>query len=74
MGESLWQKDRIVTHILFDLCLSKHLSPVANFGDQSLFRQGYYYLTQPWDRCEGTEATLISILLRDRLHIKVRLF
>ena len=36
MGESLWQKDRMVTHILFDLCLFKHFSPVANFGYQSL--------------------------------------
>ena len=38
MGESLWQKDRMVTHILFDLCLFKHFSPVANFGNQSLFQ------------------------------------
>ena len=29
-------KDRMVTHILFDLCLFKHFSPVANFSDQSL--------------------------------------
>ena len=28
--------DRMVTHILFDLCLFKHFSPVANFGYQSL--------------------------------------
>ena len=28
--------DRMVTHILFDLCLFKHFSPVANFSDQSL--------------------------------------
>ena len=36
MSESFWQKDRMATHILFDLCLFKHFSPVANFGDQSL--------------------------------------
>ena len=35
-GGSLWLKDRMVTNILFDLCLFKHLSPVSNFGDQSL--------------------------------------
>ena len=35
-GGSLWQKDRMVTHILFYLCLFKHFSPVANFGYQSL--------------------------------------
>ena len=34
MGGSLWKKDRMVTHILFDQCL--HFSPVANFGNQSL--------------------------------------
>ena len=37
MGESLCQKDRIVTHIHFDLCPFKHFSPVVNFGYQSLF-------------------------------------
>ena len=26
----------MVTHILFDLCLFKHFSPVANFGYQSV--------------------------------------
>ena len=36
MGESLWQKDRMVTHILFDLCLFKNFSPVKNFSNQSL--------------------------------------
>ena len=36
MGGSLWQKDGMVTHMLFDLCFFKHFSPVANFGDQSL--------------------------------------
>ena len=36
LSESFWQKNRLVTHILFDLCLRKHFSPVANFGQQSL--------------------------------------
>ena len=36
MSESFWQKNRLVTHILFDLCLFKHFSPVANFSYQSL--------------------------------------
>ena len=36
MSESFWQKNRLVTHILFDLCLFKHFSPVSNFGQQSL--------------------------------------
>ena len=36
VGESNCQKDIFVTHILFDLCLLKHFSPVANFGYQSL--------------------------------------
>ena len=37
MGGSLWQKDSLVTFILFELCLFKHFSPVANFGYQSLY-------------------------------------
>ena len=37
MSESFWQKYRMVTHLLFDLGLFKHFSPVANFGDKSLF-------------------------------------
>ena len=36
MSESFWQKNRLVTHTLFDLCLFKHSSPVTNFGYQSL--------------------------------------
>ena len=36
MSESFWQRDRMVTHIFLDLCLIKHFSPVANFGNQSL--------------------------------------
>ena len=35
-GESFWQKNRLVTHILFDLCLFEHFSPVANFEQQSI--------------------------------------
>ena len=37
MSESFWQKNRMVTSILFDLCLHKHFIPVANFGYQSLY-------------------------------------
>ena len=36
MGESFWQKNRLVTHILFDLCLFEHFRPVANFEQQSI--------------------------------------
>ena len=42
MSESFWQKDRMVTHILFDLCLFTHFSPVANFGYQSLGAHIYW--------------------------------
>ena len=38
MGESHWQKDSLVTFILFELC---HFSPVANFGHQSLESTGH---------------------------------
>ena len=36
MSESFWQKDKMVTHICFDLCLFNHFRPVANFGNQSI--------------------------------------
>ena len=38
MGKSFWQKNSLVTHILFDLCLLPimMLSPFANFGKQPL--------------------------------------
>ena len=38
MSESFWQRSSLVTHIFFDLCLFKHCSPVANFGQQSLVK------------------------------------
>ena len=34
LSESSWQKNSLVTNIFFDLCLFKHFSPVANFGQQ----------------------------------------
>ena len=36
MSESIWQKNSLVTHIFFDLCLFQHFSPVANFVQQSI--------------------------------------
>ena len=54
IGGSLWQKDRMVTHILFDRCLFKHFSPVANFGDQSLpmqYAQRFLLLSSNYVRC-----------------------
>ena len=45
-------KDRMVTHILFDLFLFKHFSPVANFEQQSLvspisnfFNESFFYIS-----------------------------
>ena len=35
MGESFWQNNSLVTHILFELQSIIIFSPVANFGDQS---------------------------------------
>ena len=37
MSASFWQKNRLDTQILFDLCLFEHFSPVANFAQQSIF-------------------------------------
>ena len=36
MGESFWQKDSLITHILFELWLIMIFSPVANFAQHSL--------------------------------------
>ena len=43
MSESIWQKNSLVTHIFFDLCLIKYFNPVANFGQQCL-RFFFYHL------------------------------
>ena len=36
MGESFWQNNNLVTHIIFELQPIIIFSAVANFGDQSL--------------------------------------
>ena len=36
MRESFWEKDSLITHILFELQSIFIFSPVANFGNQSL--------------------------------------
>ena len=38
MGGSFWQKDSLITYILFELCLFWYLSPVANLMHHSLVR------------------------------------
>ena len=38
MSASFWQKNRLDTQILFDLCLFEHFSPVANFAQQSIYK------------------------------------
>ena len=35
MGETFWQKDSLVNHILFELWLIMIFRPVANFAQQS---------------------------------------
>ena len=37
MGESIWLKDSLITHILFELWLIMIFSPVANFAQQPLY-------------------------------------
>ena len=44
MGESIWQKNSLVTLILFDLCLFEHFSPVANFAQQSIQIDKFDYI------------------------------
>ena len=41
MSASFWQKNRLDTQILFDLCLFEHFSPVANFAQQSIVTQPF---------------------------------
>ena len=36
IGESFWQNNSLVTHILFELCLIWYINPVANFGTHPL--------------------------------------
>ena len=48
MRESFWQKDSLITHILFELQPFIIFSPVANFGDQSLeYFVIFKYRTRP---------------------------
>ena len=44
MGETFWQKDSLITHILFELRLIMILSPVANFGQHPLYTY-FCYIT-----------------------------
>ena len=46
MGQSFWQKDSLITHTLFELCLIMIFSPVANFGDQSILPYIPNYITR----------------------------
>ena len=41
MGESFWQKDSLITHILFELWLILIFSPVEKFAQQSL--RGFWW-------------------------------
>ena len=43
MGESFWQNNSLLTHILFSIII---FSPVANFGDQS--RTTYMWVFSGW--------------------------
>jgi hypothetical protein len=43
MRGSFWQKDSLITHILFELQPIIIFSPVANFGDQSLISKFFKY-------------------------------
>jgi hypothetical protein len=39
MGGSFWQKDSLISFILFELCLLKHFSPVSNLMHHPLVQQ-----------------------------------
>ena len=40
MGESFWPKDRLITHILFELCLLRYLVQSTYFRD-TLYHMKY---------------------------------
>ena len=44
MGERFWQNNSLVIHILFELQPIIIFSPVANFGNQSLYQLINLYL------------------------------
>ena len=52
MGGSFWQKDSLITHILFELWLIMIFSSVANFAQQSLLKHVWC--------CIGTYETVFS--------------
>ena len=51
----------MVTHILFDLCLFKHFSPVANFDDQSLIYRLIIFHSMGEERKETTILNITHI-------------
>ena len=61
MGESFWQKNRLVTHILFDLCLFEHFSPVANFEQQSIIEKTLKNLWVKRRTCEVLPVDRIKL-------------
>ena len=44
MGESFWQKDSLITHILFELCLFRNLAQCNFFCSPSRQAASRYYL------------------------------
>ena len=51
----------MVTYILFDLCLFKHFSPVANFDDQSLIYHLIIFHSMGEERKETTILNITHI-------------
>ena len=58
MGGSFWQKDSLITYILFELCLFWYLSPVANFKHHSLsnhdFQPAFITFCENWRHVAST--------------------
>ena len=44
MAESFWQKDSLITHILFELCLFRHLAYSTFFGTRFKQRKPHWSL------------------------------
>ena len=67
MGGSIWQKNSLVTLILFDLCLFEHFSPVANFAQQSI---EYWKLRLwKWSNWQERLAKSLTLIILINYHI-----
>ena len=78
MRGSFWQKNSLITHILFELQPIIIISQVANFGDQSLVSALVFllcnenlnsFLTRVWKLFKGGKYLREETILGNTVHI-----